>query len=193
MPAPVLRRASFDAVLIAASQGGLQACRAVVSALPAGFPVPIVFAQHRAVRPGDMLVDLLACWTGLDVRAAEQGGALVPGTLTVARADVETRVSRAGRIALTPGLPALHLADDLFTSGAEAYGARVLGVVLSGRLHDGTAGVRALRLGGGRVIAQDPATAEQASMPASALASGCVDDVLDLPGIAAALLALSAN
>jgi two-component system chemotaxis response regulator CheB len=190
-PAPAPGRASFDAVLIAASQGGLRACRTLVSALPADFPAAIVFAQHRPVARADTLVELLSHWTALDVRGARQGAALAAGTLTVARADLETHVSAERRIVLRPGLPALHLADDLFASAADAYGTRALGIVLTGRLSDGAAGVCALKRRGGRVIVQDPATAEQASMPASAVATGCVDAVLDLPGIAAALRALA--
>ena len=62
--------------------------------------------------------------------------------------------------------------------------------MLTGRLQDGTAGVQPIKAHGGRVIVQDPATAEQGSMPWNALATGCVDLVLDPPRIAAALVAL---
>ena len=89
-----------------------------------------------------------------------------------------------------PGIRALTLADELFASAARAFGPRALAVVLSGRLHDGTAGVQAIKAHGGRVIAQEPATAEQSSMPWSAMATGCVDLVLDPARIAAALVAL---
>lgn len=191
-PAAGLPYTGFDAVLIAASQGGLAACRQIVSALPADFPAPVVYAQHRTPRPGDSLVTLLARRTALEVRPALDGAELAPGTLTVADAGMSTRIAPGGRITLRAGLPGLHLADDLFASAAEAFGPRALAVVLTGRLSDGTAGVQAVKRHGGRVIVQDPGTAEQASMPWNALATGCVDLVLDVPHIADALIALVA-
>jgi len=184
------RFAAFDVVLIAASQGGLDACREIVGALPADFPAGLVYAQHRAPRASNALIDLLARRTALTVRGAEEGAAFAAGTLTVAPADVGLRVTPARRIALSGGPPRMRLADELFASAAEAYGPRALAVVLTGRLNDGTAGVQAVKRHGGRVIVQDPDTAEQPSMPWNALATGCVDHVLDLPRIADALVAL---
>jgi two-component system chemotaxis response regulator CheB len=100
------------------------------------------------------------------------------------------RVDARRRVALSEGVPGPALADELFASAADALGARVLAVVLTGRLSDGTAGVRAIKGAGGRVIVQDPETADQGSMPWNALATGCVDLVLDPPRIAAALVTL---
>jgi two-component system chemotaxis response regulator CheB len=182
--------AGFDVVLIAASQGGLEACREVVGALPADFPAAVIYAQHRAPRGSNVLVDLLARRTALAVRDAEEGAAFAPGTLTVAPADAGLRVTAGRRVALSGGPPGTRLADGLFASAAEAYGRRALAVVLTGRLSDGTAGVQAVKRHGGRVIVQDPDTAVQPSMPWNALATGCVDHVLDLPRIADALVAL---
>jgi two-component system chemotaxis response regulator CheB len=182
--------AGFDAVLLAASQGGLPACRQLVEQLPADFPAAVVYAQHRSPDAGTAVVDLLRRWTALDVRIGVDGAALPPGTLTVAPADAHVRIDARRRLALAEGVPGAVLADELFASAAEAYGPRVLAVVLSGRLHDGTAGVRVIKARGGRVIVQDPATADQSSMPWNALATGCVDLVLDPPRIAAALVTL---
>jgi two-component system chemotaxis response regulator CheB len=189
-PASEAGFAGFDAVLIAASQGGLDACTALVSVLPAGFPAAVVYAQHRSPDGSGALSALLRRRTALDVRDAEAGAPLAPGTLTVARADSTTRITADRQIALAAELPGLHLADDLFASAAEAYGPRLLAIVLTGRLRDGTAGVQAVKRLGGRVIVQDPGTAAQPSMPWNALATGCVDLVLDLPRIAHALVAL---
>jgi two-component system chemotaxis response regulator CheB len=186
----VARSAGFDVVLIAASQGGLKACRSLVEPLPADFPAAVVYAQHRSPSAGTAVVDLLSRWSELDVRAGVDGAALEAGTLTVAPADARAAISADRRLTLTPGNPGVELANELFTSAAAAYGPRALAVVLTGRLQDGTRGVRAIKAAGGRVIAQDPDTAEQPSMPWNALATGCVDLVLDLPRIADALVAL---
>ncbi|HET6551373.1 MAG TPA: chemotaxis protein CheB [Solirubrobacter sp.] len=182
--------AAFDVVLIAASQGGLSVCRRILAPLPADYPAAIVYAQHR--RPGGSVAprDLLARWTALEVRSGAEGDPLVPGTVTVPPADVHVRISPDRRLAFEPGSPGVELADELFASAAEVYGRRALAVVLSGRLHDGTRGVQAIKARSGRVIVQDPASAEQPSMPWNALATGCVDLVLDPPRIADALVAL---
>jgi two-component system chemotaxis response regulator CheB len=100
------------------------------------------------------------------------------------------RVTAERRLALAPGDPGVGLADELFASAAEVYGARLLAVVLTGRLRDGTRGVRAVKARGGRVLVQDPDHAEQGSMPWNALATGCVDLVLDPPRIGDALVSL---
>lgn len=71
-----------------------------------------------------------------------------------------------------------------------AVGAGVVAVVLTGKLSDGTEGVRAVKRHGGRVLAQDPCTAQAASMPSSAIATGCVDFVLPIEKMRAALMAL---
>jgi two-component system chemotaxis response regulator CheB len=182
--------AAFDVVLIAASQGGLRVCTQILAPLAADFPAAVVYAQHRSPGASTAAADLLARATALDVRAGEDGAELAPGTVTVPAADVFVRVSRDRRLALEPGEPRAALADELFVSAAAAFGPRALAVVLTGRLADGTRGVQAIKAAGGRVIVQDPATAEQASMPWSALATGCVDLVLDPPRSADALVAL---
>jgi two-component system, chemotaxis family, protein-glutamate methylesterase/glutaminase len=81
-------------------------------------------------------------------------------------------------------------ADPLFTSVARAYRGRARAVVLTGMGRDGAAGACAVKRGGGRVLAQDPATATAGAMPRAAIATGCVDVVLPLELIAPALIAL---
>lgn len=181
---------AFDVVLIAASQGGLAACREVLEPLPADFPAAVIYAQHRSPGNSVAAVELMRRWCSLDVRVGVDGAPLEPGTVTVPPADVDVGVSAART--LTLGRPAApgELADRLFVSAAAVYGSRTLAVVLSGRLRDATKGVRAVAAHGGRVLAQDPAGAEQGSMPWNAMATGCVDLVLDLPHLAAALVAL---
>lgn len=82
--------------------------------------------------------------------------------------------------------------DRLFASVAASYGPRAIAVVLTGRLDDGAQGVRVVKTTGGRVLVEDPATAEEGSMPRAAMATGCIDFVLPVDAIAAALIALVA-
>ena len=84
-----------------------------------------------------------------------------------------------------------RVADPLITSVAERCAGRALCVVLTGRLDDGAAGVRALKHRGGRAIAQEPGTARAPGMPMAAVATGCVDLVLPLERIPHALIALT--
>jgi two-component system chemotaxis response regulator CheB len=182
--------AGFDVVLMAASQGGLPVCRQIVESLPADFPASVIYAQHRSPRASTAVVNLLGRRCALEVRDGVDGIELTPGTVTVPPAGMHARVSAERRLALSPGAPSTALADELFASAAPVYGSRALAVVLTGRLRDGTRGVQAVKAAGGRVIVQDPESAEQPSMPWNALATGCVDLVLDPPHIADALVAL---
>jgi two-component system, chemotaxis family, protein-glutamate methylesterase/glutaminase len=181
---------AFDAVVVAASQGGLQAIRPIAAALPADFPAAMVYAQHRSPGSSDAAARLLRRWTALEVRPGTDGTPLEPGTITVPPADAHPDVTADRRLALREGDPGVELGDELFASAARVYGPRLLAVVLTGRLRDGTRGVQAVKAHGGRVIVQDPRDAEQPSMPWNALATGCVDHVLDLPHIADAVVAM---
>ena len=116
------------------------------------------------------------------MRGGVDGIELAPGTLTVAPAGVHLGMSAERRLIVGAVNRANEQADELFASAAGVYGARALAVVLTGRLSDGTRGVQAIKAAGGRVIVQDPETAEQRSMPWNALATGCVDLVLEPRG-----------
>ena len=184
------RYAGFDLVVIAASQGGLRACRRIVEVLPADFPAAVIYAQHRAPDASTAVLDLLGRWAAVEVCEGVDGAELRPATITVPPPGAHVRITADRRLSLVDGHPGVELADELFTSAAAAYGPRVLAVVLTGRLRDGTQGVQAVKAAGGRVIVQNPETAEQGSMPWNALATGCVDLVLEPPQIADALVAL---
>jgi len=110
------------------------------------------------------------------VRSPQTGEALESGSIYLCPADAQLRFLRAGEVGLQPlEADARPSADEVLVSAANAFGRGVLAVVVSGRLDDGAAGVRAVKAAGGRVLVQDPRTAQQASMPAAALATGCVD------------------
>jgi two-component system chemotaxis response regulator CheB len=100
------------------------------------------------------------------------------------------RVNPQHQLELSPANGVL-VGNGLFRSAAEVSGPRLIGVVLSGMRRDGAQGVQAVRRHGGRVLAQDPATAAAPEMPAAAIATGCVDFVLPPERIASALVALT--
>jgi two-component system chemotaxis response regulator CheB len=174
-------------VVAVASFGGLPAYRTLLAALPREFPWPILVVQHRHP-DGDCLVALLARATELAVVAAREGQRPQPGTVHVLPADRQGVLDRDGRLVLGAGERCLG--DPLLESVAFSFGERAIALVLTGRLNDGVAGVRAIKHRGGRVLVQDESTSAAFAMPSAAIATGCVDFVLPLQYIAPALVSL---
>jgi two-component system, chemotaxis family, protein-glutamate methylesterase/glutaminase len=187
------RSRAFEIVAIASSAGGLSALVQVLSALPEGFPVAIALVQHTDPRHHSYLAEILGRRTGLRVRPAADGDQLEPGTVYVAPPDHHLLVEAGGRLRLVQ-TARVHFvrpaADRLFGSVAEAFGPRAIAVVLTGSGRDGADGIRAIKHGGGTVIAQDASSAEHSGMPGAAIGTGCVDQVLHLDHIAPALVHL---
>jgi two-component system chemotaxis response regulator CheB len=123
---------------------------------------------------------------------AEDGQTIERGTLYVAPPDRHMLVEN-GRIRLTCGAKEHHTrpaVDPLFRSAALAFGARVIGIVLTGRLDDGAAGLQAIKQCGGVAIVQDPADAEYPDMPRSAMQSVEIDRCVPLASMARTLMQL---
>jgi two-component system, chemotaxis family, protein-glutamate methylesterase/glutaminase len=189
---PVSERA-YDIVLVAASAGGLAAISAVLAALPADFPVPVVVVQHLDPRHVSLMSDILRRRTSLGVEEATSGARVEAATVYIAPPDEHLLVTQDGRLRLSHADPVHFVrpsADLLFESGAESFPGRAIGVVLTGTGSDANMGVRALERTGGTVIAQDPESAEFAGMPQAAIATGGVDFVLSLEAIGPALVEL---
>jgi two-component system, chemotaxis family, protein-glutamate methylesterase/glutaminase len=184
-----VRPCPLEVVVVAASAGGLQVVRTVLAALPDDFPAPVVVVQHHSSSP-EVLVHLYHRVTALPVGLLEDGTPLQGPGIYVLPPRCTASVGPSGAIRLieeaTP-----HPGDILMRSAAARSGAQTCAVVLSGRLDDGAAGVRAVKRAGGRVIVQDPATATVTGMPSSALATGCADLVLPPRMIGPALVALA--
>ncbi|MFT7841654.1 chemotaxis protein CheB [Saccharothrix sp. BKS2] len=180
---------AFDLVCLTASLGGVTAYRHLLELLPASFPAAVVVVQHRPVREHDRLPEVLDRRAELPVRLLRDGESPRPGTVHLVPAGC-TAVFGAGCAVSITAVPGHRQADPLFASAAAVFGPRLIVGVLTGRLDDGALGVRHVKGSGGRVLAQDPATAEAAGMPGSALATGCVDFALPLTVLAHALVAL---
>jgi two-component system chemotaxis response regulator CheB len=176
---------------IVASLGGLAAITAVLAALPAPFPASVLVVLHsrRSDDPG-RLTHLLGKATQLPVRTGRRGTPLGTPGVTVVPGGYLAGVDAAHRLTLTENAAARG-GDTLLAGLAQAVGPAAIAVVLTGMLHDGAQGVRAIKRFGGRVIVQDPSGARAGSMPSSAIATGCVDLVLPLEHIGPALVALT--
>lgn len=163
--------ANFDLVVIGASAGGVGSLQRVVEHIPAEFPAAILVALHLPDGIRSMLPQILARAGNLPASHAEDGEAFERGRIYIAPAGFHLTI-QDGRMSVMRGArehghrPAI---DPLFRSAAVAYGRRVIGVILSGLLHDGTVGLREIKRAGGLAIVQDPRDTEWPSMPQSAL------------------------
>ena len=187
---------AHDIVCIGASTGGIAALQAIMSGLPAGLPATILIVQHvHAADPG-YLPEILSRAGALPVHLAVDGQAIQRGLVLVAPAERHLLVTPSGHVRLSRGprenrvRPAI---DALFRSAALAFGARVVGVILTGELDDGTLGMRTVKLCGGTTVVQDPAGADAPSMPRSALQHVKIDHVVSLHDIAPLLSRLTSQ
>lgn len=192
-------RGAFDVVGIGASLGGLAALQAIVSHVPADFPAAIIIAHHRGPPSTSTLPvglhTLLRRQCAMRVEEARAGAPVVAGTIYTAPGGTDLSLDGDGIIELTHAQPAPYgrpSVDVLFASLSVTYGARAIGIVLTGSLCDGARGVRAIKARRGRVLVQEPSTSVAFGMPNAAIATGCVDFVLPLASLAAALVTLVA-
>ena len=195
-PAPVKApgRVTAQCVVIGASTGGPAALQAVVSGLPAAFPAAVVIVQHIPRGFSRSLAERLDARSAIPVREARHGDAVEPGQVLLAPAGIHTRIVRAGsgiEVALEEEpSEALHRpsVDVLMLSAADVYGARALGVVLTGMGSDGTEGLRAIRERGGLTLAESEETCVIFGMPKAAIDAGVIERTLPLDRIAGEIL-----
>jgi two-component system chemotaxis response regulator CheB len=173
-------------VVVGASAGGLQALEQLVSLLPADLPASVFVVQHLAPEnSGVALLERLSTHA-LACKVAADGEAFRRNTIYIAPADHHLLV-KPRTLLVTKGArenrfrPAI---DPLFRSAAVAHGPRAIGVVLTGYLDDGTAGMEAIHQCGGTTIVQDPAEAAYPDMPNNVLRHMAVDHCVPLKGIA---------
>lgn len=189
------RGGSVRLVAIACSTGGPAALRQILHTLPANFPVPIAVVQHIARGFTTGLTGWLdGARDGPRVKVAEHGEALQPGRVYLAPDDRHLGFGRDGHAQLSDAAPVGGFrpsATHLFESAAAVYGARAVGVILTGMGSDGVAGLVDLRAAGGRVIAQDEASSVVYGMAAEAVKAGAVSETLPLDAIAPRLVELA--
>jgi two-component system chemotaxis response regulator CheB len=166
-----------DMIVIGASAGGLQPLQQVLGHLPADLPAAIFVVLHMGAT--SHLVEVLDRVTALPVEAAKRGLRIQLGRVYVAVPGVHLLLHDQ-HILLRRGPrenPARPAIDPLFGSAACSFGARVIGVVLSGALNDGTAGLLAIKRCGGVAVVQQPDDAAVREMPLSALLRVDIDHV----------------
>jgi two-component system, chemotaxis family, protein-glutamate methylesterase/glutaminase len=183
----------YELICVGASWGGLDAVGRLLADLRAGIDLPVVVAQHRhsSSTPGG-LADLLRLRIKRPVVDAEDKMPIERGKVYIAPPDYHLLVEK-GSFALSVdervqfARPSI---DVLFETASYAYGAGVIGVILTGANEDGAAGLATIKQRGGVAVVQDPAGAARSTMPEAALAVTVADAVLPLEEIGAFLYGL---
>jgi two-component system chemotaxis response regulator CheB len=185
--------AGHDLICVGGSAGAVDASLRLAEALPPDVPAAILLAIHLAPDSASNLPRLLAMRGRLAARFAEDGEEPQRGVIHVARADRHL-VLADGALQLSRGphengfRPSV---DAMFRSAAIGAGPRVVAVVLSGTMDDGTAGLIAVRRAGGLAIVQDPTDAPFPDMPRNAIRGAGADHVVPLEQLAPLLVRLT--
>lgn len=188
-----------DIIVIGTSAGGVEALRELVASLPSNLPAAIFIVIHIPPHTTSFLPEILnrvqKQRNGESLRAAHphNGELIQPGRIYIASPDYHMLI-KPGYIRLVQGphengtRPAI---DPLFRTAAKAYKRRVVGVVLTGMLDDGTAGLIDVKEFGGVAVVQDPNDAQYEGMPKSAIQQVDADYILPLSSIAPVLVRLA--
>ena len=173
-----------DIIVVGASAGGVEALQHFSASLPRDLPAAVFIVLHigNGINGNSYLPAILSRTGPLPAALAEDREEIQHGRIYVARPDLHLIV-REGIVHVVRG-PKENLTrpaiNPLFRSAAEAYGARVAGVILTGLLDDGVAGLAEVKRRGGVAVVQNPESALYPSMPASAVEHVDVDYVLEI-------------
>ncbi len=185
----------YSLVVIGTSMGGLEALDAVLSALPGDYPIPVVVVYHRGPRGDEAMGALIQKRCRLPVGEVEDKEKILGGRVYVAPAGYHLLVEPS-RFALSVDEPENYSRpsiDALFETAADAYGAGLAGVVLTGMSEDGAAGAARIKARGGLLVVEDPATAAHGQMPAAAVRAAKPDRVLPVGEIGSFLAGLGSK
>jgi two-component system chemotaxis response regulator CheB len=183
---------THDIVVIGASSGGVDGLSRLVAGLPADLPAAVFIVLHLEPGFASRLPEMLSARGPLRAKHAMHGEPIAPGRIYVAPPDNHLML-RPGYLHVVRGpkenghRPAV---DALFRTAAMVYGPRVIGVVLTGYLDCGTAGMMSIQARGGVTVVQDPRDAAVPEMPQSVITHVAVDHVVPLDGMAGLLARL---
>jgi two-component system chemotaxis response regulator CheB len=173
----------YRAIVIGTSAGGIEASIQILGRLPAHCALPVILVQHLHKEQDRSLVRFYDERVPLKVEEAEEKEQIQAGHIYVAPPDYHLLIERDKTFSLSMdekvnySRPSI---DVLFESAADAYGAALIGVLMTGANHDGALGLQRIKEYGGLTLVEDPATAKFSEMPRSALACTEVDHVLPL-------------
>lgn len=183
----------YKAVVIGASAGGIEALGKILTKLPSNFSVPILIVQHLSPDSDGYMARRFNELCGLIVKEVDEKEKALPGTVYIAPPNYHFLVELDETLSLTIDEKVNYARpsiDVLFESAADAYGDKLIGVVLTGANRDGSKGLKKITGNGGLAIVQDPYTAVASSMPKAAIKIANVDYVLTVDEITTKLIEL---
>ena len=175
----------YEAVVIGASTGGIDALGTIFSFLPADFKPAVIVVQHLSPQ-SDGLPLILSRRCRIAIKEAEEKEKIGGGVVYIAPANYHLMVEEEKTFSLSVSAPVNYARpsiDVLFETAADVYRENLIGIILTGSNQDGSQGLKKIKERGGLAIVQDPATAEADSMPRMAIAASEVDHVLPLEKI----------
>ena len=192
----VAARHAVEAVVIGASAGGVHALLTLLSGLPQCFSLPIIAVLHLPKERDSRLADVFQQRLGMTVREAADKETIAPSTLYFAGSGYHLSIETDRTFSLSCEEP-VHYSrpsiDVLMESAADAYGASLAGVLLTGANFDGAAGLARIKQRGGLTAVQDPAEAQVATMPQAAIRKLKPNLILTLDRIRQLLIQLDHN
>ena len=186
------QRVKRDVIVLGASAGGVQPLKDLLQLLPPDLPAIVAIVLHRSPYHETRLPMVLGRHALLSVLEPADRDPVLSGAVYVAPRD-QHMLFTDGVVRLNRGPREHHTRpaiDPLFRSAAEAYGPRVVGVLLSGMGSDGVSGLIAIKKAGGVSLVQHPGEARFEKMPCTAIAEDDVDAMLTVDDLAVVLPAL---
>jgi two-component system chemotaxis response regulator CheB len=186
-----VNRQPAEAIVIGTSAGGLDALSVILPPLPEGYPLPVIVVIHLTPNKNSLVAELFQSKCAAAVKEAEDKEPIRAGTIYFAPPDYHLLVESDKHLSLSSEEP-VHYSrpsiDVLFESAADAYGAGLIGIVLTGANDDGASGLRQIQEQGGTAIVQLPVDAQSPQMPWAALNACPQARTMSLEEIAAFLL-----
>ncbi|SEG58082.1 protein-glutamate methylesterase/protein-glutamine glutaminase [Marinobacterium lutimaris] len=175
-------------VVIGTSTGGPAALQKILTAIPAGFPYPVLLVQHMPKTFTQVFAERLNQQCALEVKEAADGDRLRPGVALLAPGGLQMMIDprQTDRIRILEGDTKLTYkpsVDVTYASAAKAYGAKVLALILTGMGADGCDGAKLLKREGARIWAQSRDSCTIYGMPQAVVNAGLADEILDLEDI----------
>ena len=186
----------YQAVVIGASAGGTNALQKILPALPISFPLPIIIAQHLHPQQDGAALLYHCAGCSLNVKDADEKEEIRPGFVYFAPPNYHLLIEDDHTFSLSVDAKVNYTrpsVDVLFESAADAYGAALVGIILSGGNQDGAAGLLRIRQRGGLTIVQNPQEAEVDYMPRAAIELAAPNHILPASEIPAFISGLCRN
>ncbi|EKO32055.1 protein-glutamate methylesterase CheB [Leptospira santarosai str. CBC379] len=187
---------NYEAIVMGVSAGGMNAMKTILPSLPSEYGIPLILVQHIGPRSDGTWFRILGDLCNIRIKEAEEKEKIEPGTVYVAPPNYHLLIERDKTVSLSVtervnfSRPSI---DVLFESASDAYGDRLIGIVLTGANSDGAKGLKKIKENGGLAIVQDPLCSEASLMPESAIRAGPVDHILSLEKITELLIRLDLN